>query len=298
MPKGRNPRELRFRRFTPEECALIKQDFAAYVPISETASKLGRSEGSVCQKILTLGLRRPILGTRSAPEHLKALAGKVPADEWRAKYSSWQREQLLQARAQRAQAQEQTAQETAAKCAEIDAREDLTRNEKIAAKRAAGMMLQAIGEQHGVTAERARQIIKTETTKKIDSHPFAREKRMRKPRPVWSWRIEALMDVLGYGSQMDFAAQLEGVTYVQFNNIAAGRNRLSRKVADAIFFRWPGRISLEFLYHGIPGRPLDPELEEQLLRWQRRTAKKIFRPPPRYRAPRRAAAAWRKHTPH
>ena len=160
MPKGRNPRELGLRRFTPEECALIKKDFAAYVPVSETANKLGRSEGTVNRKALQLGLRRPRLSTRLAPAHLKALAGKIPADEWRAKYSSWQRERLLQAQA----AQEQAAQETAAKCAEIDAREHLTRDEKIAAKRAAGVTLQAIGDQHGITRERVRQITKAITS--------------------------------------------------------------------------------------------------------------------------------------
>jgi len=160
MPKGRNPRELGLRRFTPKECALIKKDFAAYLPVSETANKLGRSEGTVKQKALQLGLRRPRLSTRLVPAHLKALAGKIPADEWRAKYSSWQRERLLQAQA----AQEQAAQETAAKCAEIDAREHLTRDEKIAAKRAAGVTLQAIGDQHGITRERARQITKAITS--------------------------------------------------------------------------------------------------------------------------------------
>ena len=164
MPKGRNPRELGLRRFTPKECALIKRDFAAYVPVSETANKLGRSEGTVQQKALQLGLRRPRLSTRLAPAHLKALAGKIPADEWRAKYSSWRRKQLLRAQAQGAQAQEQAAQETAAKCAEIDAREHLTRDEKIAAKRAAGVTLQAIGDQHGITRERARQITKAITS--------------------------------------------------------------------------------------------------------------------------------------
>ena len=44
------------------------------------------------------------------------------------------------------------------------------------------------------------------------------------------------MDVSGYDSQENFAAQLEGVSYERFNNIAAGRNNLSRTVADAIFF--------------------------------------------------------------
>ena len=66
--------------------------------------------------------------------------------------------QLRQAREQKLQAQAQAAQEAAAKGAEIDAREDLTRNEKMVAKLAAGMTLQAIGEQHGISRERVRQI--------------------------------------------------------------------------------------------------------------------------------------------
>src|SRR5262249_15546541 len=69
---------------------------------------------------------------------------------------------------------QKTAQEAAAKGAEIDAREDLTRNEKMVAKLAAGMTLQAIGEQHGISRQRARQIIKAIKQKNSDSHPFAK----------------------------------------------------------------------------------------------------------------------------
>jgi DNA-directed RNA polymerase alpha subunit len=62
-------------------------------------------------------------------------------------------------------------QEITAKCAEIDAREDLTREQKIVAKRAAGMSLRAIGKQSGISTERVRQIIKAIEQK--DSLPFA-----------------------------------------------------------------------------------------------------------------------------
>lgn len=46
----------------------------------------------------------------------------------------------------------------AAQAAGIDARHDLTRNEKMIAKRVAGMTLEAIGQQHGITRERVRQL--------------------------------------------------------------------------------------------------------------------------------------------
>jgi len=54
---------------------------------------------------------------------------------------------------------------TAAEDALIDAREDFTRDEKTAAKRAAGMTLQVIGEQYSMTRERVRQIVNREEQK-------------------------------------------------------------------------------------------------------------------------------------
>lgn len=47
----------------------------------------------------------------------------------------------------------------AAKCAEIDQRHDLSRNDKIVAKRAAGMTLEAIGRQHDLTRQRVWQLV-------------------------------------------------------------------------------------------------------------------------------------------
>jgi hypothetical protein len=100
------------------------------VPVREIGNKLGRNANDIGQKIRHLGLRRSNIAWKkfsNAPEHLKALAGKIPADEWRAKFHSWQSEQSRQAREQKLQAQAQAA----AKGAEIDAREDLTRSEKM-----------------------------------------------------------------------------------------------------------------------------------------------------------------------
>jgi len=125
----------RIDRFTAEDYALIKQDYAAFVPVGEIANKLGRSRSSIRRMIHVLGLRRP---------------GGVSV-------SSWRREQKKQ---QKAEQKAEAAKEITAKCAEIDAREDLTRQEKMAAKYAAGMTLRAIGKQHGISHEPVRQIIK------------------------------------------------------------------------------------------------------------------------------------------
>src|SRR6476469_8649938 len=105
------------RKFTADECDLIKREYLAHVLVLEIANKLGRSEGTVRQKIRTLGLRRPRLGTSSAPEHLKALAGKIPTNEWRAKYRNWQREQLRQTQEQKLRARALAGQHMVDKCA-------------------------------------------------------------------------------------------------------------------------------------------------------------------------------------
>jgi DNA-binding CsgD family transcriptional regulator len=262
--------------FTPEECDLIVKDYAAYVPVSETADKLGRSEGSVGKKIQMLGLRRPALGTRLAPEHLKALAGKIPPEEWRAKYHSWKREQLNQARASGAQAKTQAAKQTALRSAAIDAREDLTHNQKIAAKYAAGMTLSAIGMQHGITRERVRQIV----NKIRQPHRTARRQnriRAGKDQLPYNRRLEAIMDVLGYnyhGGQGDFAKAI-GVRQNKFSNMVRG-HPLSLQVGLAIFDKFP-QVSLEFLWRGLPGHG-NARFEQQLREWERKNGRKIFVP--------------------
>jgi predicted transcriptional regulator len=157
--------------FTPEEYNLIKRDYAAYVPVSETARKLGRSKAGVRQKILQLGLRRSSVVTKLlaiAPEYLKALVGKIPSHEWREKYRTWRRETLRQARTQRLEAQTRKTCDAAAKGAEIDARNDLTRNEKMVAMREAGMTLSAVGKQYGITRETVRMIVKKIKQRELD----------------------------------------------------------------------------------------------------------------------------------
>jgi hypothetical protein len=262
------------RKFTPDECDLIKREYLAHALVPEIANKLGRSEGVVRQKILSLGLRRPRLGTRSAPEHLKALAGKIPTNEWRAKYRSWQHEQLRQAQEQKLQARALSGQHLAAKCAEIDAREDLTRNEKMAAKVAAGMTLQAVGDQYGISRERVRQIVK-QMPRAAAEATMARA--LRNPRGAVSRRLQAVMDCLNpayakFGGQAKFAADI-GIQRATFN-MTMGGSPLSKKVAAAIVSRFPV-VSRDFLFDGIPGRG-DAEFERKLWAWQDSKGDKIF----------------------
>jgi hypothetical protein len=122
---------MKIRPYTAEECDTIRQDFAAFVPVRETAAKLGRTIGTVRQKIMHLGLRRSGYISRAlptAPEHLRALADKISPLEWREKFHNWQREQRNEARERWAQAQAQEAQVLAEESTEIDARSELTRD--------------------------------------------------------------------------------------------------------------------------------------------------------------------------
>ena len=149
------------RRFTPDENARLVADFNAYVPTIEIARRLGRSEEVVRQRVLYLGLRRSGYVTKAlawAPEHLKAVllesGEKAFIDAcyaWREQERAWDREKT---------ASEIDAENSriAHEAALIDARTDLTRNQKMVSKRVLGMTLEAIGKQVGITHERVRQL--------------------------------------------------------------------------------------------------------------------------------------------
>jgi hypothetical protein len=151
------------RRFTPKECALIKQEYAAYVPVPAIARKLNRSQGTIRYKVFYLGLRRSpyvLKAMPRAPEHLKARVKEVPPSKWLKQYRAWQNQQR-QERLRQSQEQVQAHQaRLAIKCAEIDAR-DLTRDKKIIAKRALGMTLEAVGKQHSLSKQRVHQLVKS-----------------------------------------------------------------------------------------------------------------------------------------
>ncbi len=154
-PKGM-ARKFRNRRWTAEDLSNLRDDYYAYVPTLEIARKLKRSEGTVRGKIHMLRLRRSNTITKImpwAPEELKAQIGIMSAQDWIEACYKWREEQP-----------EDTAPEGEAltalelKCAEIDATTGISRNDKMIAKRIAGMTLVAIGRQHGVTRERVRQL--------------------------------------------------------------------------------------------------------------------------------------------
>jgi hypothetical protein len=90
--------------------------------------------------------------SRWAPQHLKALRGTMPDNEWVQECRAWRKAQV------RAPRDERRAR-PAAGCLVIDA-SDAPRNEKIVAKRALGTTLGSIAEQHGITRQRVLQIVK------------------------------------------------------------------------------------------------------------------------------------------
>jgi DNA-binding transcriptional MerR regulator len=152
-----------YRRFTPEDDALIKADYAAYVPTQDTAAKLGRDHGTLRQRIFHLGLRHSSRASKLlqwAPEHLAAAVrtGELAPDEFITRCHEWRDAQNLQAHEQQSEQQSEQRQELLRQVAEIDARDDLKRNDKMRAKRMLGITLEEIGAQYGLTRERVRQL--------------------------------------------------------------------------------------------------------------------------------------------
>jgi hypothetical protein len=142
------------RRFTPEENARIREWYAAYMPVSEMADRLGRSIGVVNQKIFGLRLHRKggvLACLKWAPEHLKSRVLEMDAKAFRAACHAWRDEYKIAVISRR-------AAELARVCADIDRNPDLDRDAKIRAKRMAGVTLQVIGDQYGLTHERVRQL--------------------------------------------------------------------------------------------------------------------------------------------
>jgi hypothetical protein len=87
------------------------------------------------------------------------------------------------------------------------------------------------------------------------------------PSAAYVARLEAIMDVLGYGEfggQKRFADEI-GVAYKNFNLQLKGYP-LTNTVVRAIFWRF--HIPLEFLWFGIPDN-LARSLEQQLRDWER-----------------------------
>ena len=175
MPEGiydRIGKGRKYRYFTPEEDAVIHADYADYVPTLAIASKLSRDEGTVLQRIYRLGLKRSnhvsrVLGY--APDHLRPILREHGPDAFLQAVDKWLVEQAAIAKNAEDGMLADRAESIAATCREIDNRLDLTRNDKLIAKRLAGMTLEAISKQHGLT--RVRQLTDPE---------YIKERRVRK----------------------------------------------------------------------------------------------------------------------
>ena len=161
-PPSERPPLRTLRRFTDDEDRIIREDYLAYVPTVEIATKLERSIGTVQQRILVLGLRRSGAISRLlewAPEHLRANVGTMEPNEWIAACHAWRDEQREQQTELRAEERELKRTENFAIAAEIDAKPDHSRNEKMKLMRMAGLTLEEIASLYSVTRERVRQIV-------------------------------------------------------------------------------------------------------------------------------------------
>jgi len=155
------PPHRTIRRFTPEEVALLTKMYLEYAPTIEIARVLGRDEGTVRQKVLHLGLRRSKYVSRAlgwAPPHIRERVSTLSANEFLEECHAWREKQHESCRLLSKEEGERRFTEIAATCAEIDASLALSRNEKMIAKRIAGATLQFVGNQHGITRERVRQL--------------------------------------------------------------------------------------------------------------------------------------------
>lgn len=148
-------------RFTPEEVEILKKDYLSYVPLLEIARKLGRSEGVIRQKALHLKLRRSptlmrVLGW--APGHLKAQVHTMLPASFIKECFEWRAVEESKIKADANAEAEAHYLTIIAQSKDIDLNLQLSRNQKMVAKRMIGMTLEAIGQQYGVTRERVRQL--------------------------------------------------------------------------------------------------------------------------------------------
>jgi len=142
-----------YRRFTPDEIDIIRWDFAAYVPVTEIAKRIGHSVGTVRQKILSLGLTRDSRVTcalRYAPPELVARRAEMTNDEFVAEAKKWRAGINRRHRA---------ARDIRVRAAlDAIAAGDGSRPKKMRAMRDAGATLEEIGARFGITRERVRQV--------------------------------------------------------------------------------------------------------------------------------------------
>jgi excisionase family DNA binding protein len=149
------------RRFTEDEDNIIKNDYRNYVSVDEIAEKLHRDKGTVRQRILRLDLHRSSIVSKLllwAPDELRQSLPDMNPEEWIAAVYAWRDQTQQEATAERDAEAEGVHNELLQQAKEIDGRDDMSRNEKMMAKRMLGLTLEEIGAQYRITRERVRQI--------------------------------------------------------------------------------------------------------------------------------------------
>lgn len=91
-------------RFTADDIALLKREWAAYTPARQIAAMLNRDTGTVRQKVSQLGLRRSFAVSnrlRFAPAAVKAVLADSGPQAFIAAHSAWQAQKKAEERASR-----------------------------------------------------------------------------------------------------------------------------------------------------------------------------------------------------
>lgn len=146
---------LPWRRFTAEEDEIIRADYAAYIPVGETARKVGRSWGTVRQRILQLGIGRDARKTR--------LAARFGAEVLLISDDPREIRRQLQEAERRRQAELEAANAARIEAALMEMSSAIHDGESRAVAFKAAMLqgatLQQIGDRVSLTRERIRQIV-------------------------------------------------------------------------------------------------------------------------------------------
>jgi hypothetical protein len=230
MKRRKSLKGRRLRRFSPQEDAVLRAEFSAYVPLEDIAAKLNRDWGTIRQRCFRLGLHRSAVVSKNltrASEYLKQefFSGRIKAATF-----------IEQARAERTDAElqicEQKYQERAEArarrqemIARILSRRDLSRNDKMRTMRDGGARLEEIAVTFGITRERVRQICEPDFYNRVQFpraiktlEPDERQILLRKLVRYWNalsndLRIEFLSEVAllpaDYDGKADFAKSIE-----------------------------------------------------------------------------------------
>jgi len=141
------------KHFTPEDDRMIRVDWTSYVPAEVIAKKLRRSTAVLRQRVHHLKLRRSPSVTRVmkwAPQHLVAKRRRLGDEGFIAEARQWRKEQSARPKIERRMAIEAVSREIS--------HQDISRDEKIYLKRQAGVTLQRIADEFGITRQRVMQI--------------------------------------------------------------------------------------------------------------------------------------------